>query len=110
MYYPLLPFLRNKTVVFVLFLTCLFIIPLSTIGQTDTTIYHLTVKQEMVNKTGREITGMTLNGSIAVPVLQFTEGDYAVIIPGLDSVVGQILTNFSYHPDLAVSVKDNQIR
>lgn len=87
MYYPLLPFLRNKTVVFVLFLTCLFIIPLSTIGQTDTTIYHLTVKQEMVNKTGREITGMTINGSIAGPVLQFTEGDYAVIIPGLDSVV-----------------------
>ena len=53
--------------------------PLSGYGQADTTTWHITLRQEMVNKTGREVMGMTINGSIPGPVLRFTEGDYAVI-------------------------------
>ena len=32
-----------------------------------------------MNKTGRDVTGMTINGTIPGPVLRFNEGDYAVI-------------------------------
>src|SRR5680860_844776 len=38
-------------------------------AQTDTTLYHLTIAQEMV----------TINGSIPGPTLRFNEDDYAVI-------------------------------
>ena len=41
--------------------------------------YTLTIKQEKVNKAGKEVMGMTINGSIPGPVLEFTEGEYAVV-------------------------------
>lgn len=41
--------------------------------------YTLIVRKENINKTGKEVKGMTLNGSIPGPVLEFTEGEYAVI-------------------------------
>ena len=41
--------------------------------------YTLTIRQEKVNITGKEVMGMTINGSIPGPVLEFTEGEYAVI-------------------------------
>ncbi|HBF18896.1 MAG TPA: copper oxidase, partial [Cryomorphaceae bacterium] len=48
-------------------------------AQTDTTVYHLTIDQETVNKAGKDVTGMTINGNIPGPTLTFSEGDYAVI-------------------------------
>jgi CopA family copper-resistance protein len=48
-------------------------------AQTDTTVYHLTLEEQTVNKTGKEVTGMTINGTIPGPTLRFKEGDYAVI-------------------------------
>jgi CopA family copper-resistance protein len=48
-------------------------------AQTDTTIHRLTIKKEMVNKTGKSTMGMTVNGTTPGPTLEFTEGDYAVI-------------------------------
>ncbi len=48
-------------------------------AQTDTTTYHLTLRQETVNKAGKDVKGMTINGQIPGPTLRFTEGDYAVI-------------------------------
>ena len=41
--------------------------------------YTLTIKKEMVNKAGKEVPAMTVNGSIPGPTLEFTEGEYAVI-------------------------------
>ncbi len=41
--------------------------------------YTLTLKQEKVNKAGKEVIGMTINGTIPGPVLEFTEGEYAII-------------------------------
>jgi len=41
--------------------------------------YTLTIKEEMVNKAGKKVMGMTVNGSIPGPTLEFTEGEYAVI-------------------------------
>jgi CopA family copper-resistance protein len=41
--------------------------------------YTLTIKKEQVNITGKSVMGMTINGSIPGPVLEFTEGDQAVI-------------------------------
>ena len=48
-------------------------------GQSDTTVYHLTLKKEKVNKAGKVVMGMTINGSIPGPTLKFREGDYAII-------------------------------
>jgi len=48
-------------------------------AQTDTTTYHLTLRQETVNKAGKDMMGMTVNGQIPGPTLTFKEGDYAVI-------------------------------
>ncbi|AMR29906.1 copper oxidase [Hymenobacter psoromatis] len=48
-------------------------------AQTDTTVYRLTMREEMVNKAGKPVMGMTVNGSVPGPTLHFTEGDYAVI-------------------------------
>jgi CopA family copper-resistance protein len=48
-------------------------------AQTDTTVYHLTLRQEPVNKAGKTVTGTTVNGSIPGPTLRFKEGGYAVI-------------------------------
>ncbi|WP_040506509.1 multicopper oxidase domain-containing protein [Gillisia limnaea] len=41
--------------------------------------YTLTLKEEMVNKAGKNVMGMTVNGSIPGPTLEFKEGEYAVI-------------------------------
>ena len=48
-------------------------------AQSDTSVYNLTIKQELVNKAGKEIKGMTVNGDIPGPNLRFKEGGYAVI-------------------------------
>jgi len=42
--------------------------------------YKLELKEEMVNKAGKEVMGMTVNGSIPGPALNFQEGEYAVIL------------------------------
>lgn len=41
--------------------------------------YTLTINEETINITGKEVKGMTINGSIPGPTLEFTEGEYAVI-------------------------------
>lgn len=41
--------------------------------------YTLIIKEEIVNKAGKEVKGMTVNGTIPGPTLEFTEGEYAVI-------------------------------
>lgn len=41
--------------------------------------YTLVIKEEFVNKTGKQVKGMTVNGSIPGPTLEFTEGEYAII-------------------------------
>ena len=41
--------------------------------------HTLVLREEMVNKAGKDVKGMTINGSIPGPVLEFTEGEYAVI-------------------------------
>ncbi|CAM3466733.1 multicopper oxidase domain-containing protein [Zobellia roscoffensis] len=41
--------------------------------------YSLTISKKSVNKSGKTTTGMAVNGSIPGPVLEFTEGDQAVI-------------------------------
>lgn len=41
--------------------------------------YTLTIEKEAVNFTGKEVMGMTVNGSIPGPTLEFTEGEQAVI-------------------------------
>ncbi len=63
--------------------------------------YTLTIKQEMVNKAGKEVKGMTVNGTIPGPTLEFTEGEYAVIYVKNDMSVetsihwhGMLLPNF----------------
>ncbi|WP_456423665.1 multicopper oxidase domain-containing protein [Lutibacter sp.] len=68
----------------------LLVVPLVLQAQTEKSIegnvnnlpvreYTLTLKQEKVNKVGKEVMGMTINGSIPGPTLEFTEGEYAVI-------------------------------
>ncbi|WP_018622774.1 multicopper oxidase domain-containing protein [Spirosoma luteum] len=41
--------------------------------------YTLTIRKEMVNKTGKSVPGITVNGTSPGPTIQFTEGEYAVI-------------------------------
>ncbi len=41
--------------------------------------YTLTIREEIVNKAGKEVKGMTVNGIIPGPTLKFTEGEYAII-------------------------------
>jgi len=41
--------------------------------------YTITINEEMVNKAGKNVKGMTINGTIPGPTLEFTEGEYAVI-------------------------------
>ncbi|MEH6408002.1 MAG: multicopper oxidase domain-containing protein, partial [Leeuwenhoekiella sp.] len=41
--------------------------------------YTLTIKEETVNKAGKEVMGMTVNGTIPGPTIEFTEGEYAII-------------------------------
>jgi CopA family copper-resistance protein len=41
--------------------------------------YTLTLREEQVNKAGKQVMGMTVNGQIPGPTLNFNEGEYAVI-------------------------------
>ncbi|MBU2526790.1 MAG: multicopper oxidase domain-containing protein [Bacteroidetes bacterium] len=41
--------------------------------------YTITIKEAVVNKAGKEVKGMTINGTIPGPTLEFTEGEYAII-------------------------------
>lgn len=41
--------------------------------------YTLTLREEAVNKAGKVVMGMTINGQIPGPTLEFNEGEYAVI-------------------------------
>lgn len=41
--------------------------------------HTITLREATVNKAGKEVKGMTVNGTIPGPTLEFTEGDYAVI-------------------------------
>jgi CopA family copper-resistance protein len=41
--------------------------------------YTLTIEKQAVNFTGKEVMGMTVNGSIPGPTLEFTEGEQAII-------------------------------
>jgi CopA family copper-resistance protein len=41
--------------------------------------YTLTIRKETVNRAGKEVTGMTINGAIPGPTLRFKEGGKAVI-------------------------------
>jgi hypothetical protein len=45
----------------------------------DTAVYTLTLKQEMISKTGKPVQAMTVNDGIPGPTLIFKEGGYAVI-------------------------------
>lgn len=82
--------MKNNKVVFLIsvLLTSMFsgqaqnLIEKSVEGNADNLLvreYTITLKQEMVNKAGKEVKGMTINGSIPGPTLRFTEGEYAVI-------------------------------
>lgn len=70
-------------------------------AQMDTTVYTITIKNEMVEKVGKEVMGMTIDGSIPGPTLRFIEGEYAVIYVKNDMDVetsihwhGLLLPNF----------------
>lgn len=41
--------------------------------------YTLTLREEQVNKAGKPVMGMTVNGQIPGPTLDFNEGEYAII-------------------------------
>jgi FtsP/CotA-like multicopper oxidase with cupredoxin domain len=41
--------------------------------------HTITLRKATVNKAGKEVMGMTVNGTIPGPTLEFTEGEYAVI-------------------------------
>jgi len=77
--------MKIKFIIIILLVVPLFLqaqIEKSTEGNVDNLPvreYTLTLKQEKVNKAGKEVMGMTINGSIPGPTLEFTEGEYAVI-------------------------------
>ncbi|OWP64082.1 copper oxidase [Hymenobacter amundsenii] len=48
-------------------------------AQTDTVVYNLTLRQELVTKAGKTVAAMTVNGGIPGPTIRFKEGGYAVI-------------------------------
>ncbi|TDN36931.1 copper oxidase [Hymenobacter sp. UV11] len=48
-------------------------------AQSDTAVYHLTIRQEQVSKAGKPVPAMTINGGIPGPTIRFKEGGYAVI-------------------------------
>lgn len=41
--------------------------------------YELVIEQQQVNKTGKSVAGMTVNGGVPGPVLRFKEGEFARI-------------------------------
>ena len=74
----------------IIILLLLLSFPLGMLAQTEKSIegnvdnlpveeYTLTLREEMVNKAGKEVKGMTVNGQIPGPTLSFKEGEYAVI-------------------------------
>ncbi|SDM73367.1 hypothetical protein SAMN05421823_1227 [Catalinimonas alkaloidigena] len=63
-----------------LFIALFFLVSPSTWAQPDTMVYHLTIDQAQVSKVaGKQVNGMTVNGTIPGPTLRFPEGAYAVI-------------------------------
>jgi CopA family copper-resistance protein len=68
--------LKNNLTITILLMLAGFSVSAQT---TDTSTYHLTMKQELVNKAGKETMGMTVNGGIPGPTIRFKEGGYAVI-------------------------------
>lgn len=68
-----------KTFKYLFIVNAIFLTSFFANAQTDTTVYHLTLEEQTVNKTGKGVTGMTINGTIPGPTLRFKEGDYAVI-------------------------------
>jgi len=67
----------------------------------DTAVYILTLDNEKVDKTGKSIEAMTVNGGIPGPTLRFKEGGYAIIYVKNEMDVetsvhwhGILLTNF----------------
>ena len=69
---------------------CLLVLSISSKAQTERSVegnidnfpvheYNLEINEEMVNKAGKDVMGMTINGSIPGPTLEFVEGEYAVI-------------------------------
>lgn len=68
----------KRIIHFLLLLMAVFTVK-SGFGQPDTTVYNLTLRQETVNKAGKDVMRMTINGQIPGPTLRFTEGEYAVI-------------------------------
>lgn len=49
------------------------------IGNLPVREYKLEINEEIVNIAGKDVKGMTINGSIPGPGLEFVEGEYAVI-------------------------------
>ncbi|SIQ12694.1 multicopper oxidase domain-containing protein [Maribacter ulvicola] len=41
--------------------------------------HTITLREATVNKAGKDVVGMTVNGTIPGPTLEFTEGEYAII-------------------------------
>ena len=41
--------------------------------------YAISINELAVNKAGKEVMGMAINGSVPGPTLTFTEGEYVVI-------------------------------
>ncbi len=80
---------RNKVALYRGTIRCLFtlallpMVGLVALGQnTDNRPVHeytLTIRKETVNKTGKDVPGITVNGTAPGPTIQFTEGEYAVI-------------------------------
>lgn len=64
---------------FILFTLIILLVSSNGLAQSDTIVYHLTIDQETVNKAGKSVAGMTVNGSIPGPTIRFKEGNYAVI-------------------------------
>ncbi len=62
-----------------LFMTLIIAINGNLVAQSDTMVYHLTIDKEMVNKAGKNMIGMTVNGTIPGPTIRFNEGGNAVI-------------------------------
>lgn len=80
--------MKNRKMKIIKHIIIVLLIPLSSVfgqsveGNVDNLPIHeytLTIKEEIVNKAGKQIKGMTVNGTIPGPTLEFTEGEYAVI-------------------------------
>ena len=60
---------------------CLTSVPVhaQTAAPEDSQEYTLTIRKETVNRAGKDVTGMTINGGIPGPTIRFKEGGKAVI-------------------------------